>query len=277
MAIVFILLGVVVFAVVAVTLLSYAFAWYEHANNNPQAMEARFAPSNLWFALRLVGLEAASMLGTVLVHPLGWLPPREKVAPPSGETPVLLLHGLFLDRACWLWIKYRLRRRGFRSVYTVNLPPWKDIETLTERVAMRVDELRHASGADKVHLVGHSLGGLIARNFLQLRGGADKVARCIQLAPPNGGSRLAPFALSPLGKDLLPGSSFLSRLAAAPLPTNIHLTTIFSRHDNMVLPWQNARLEGAQNIELAGLGHSTFLFAPHVLDILCKQLEKEMS
>jgi len=261
-------------AVGGVVLLSYAFVWYESANREPQLMESRFAPERLGRAAGIVLLETACLLLTVLQHPLGWFQTRERPPEYGSETPVLLLHGLFHNRACWLWTRYRLQRRGRRNVYAVNLPPWHDVELLTERVARKVDELRHASGADKVHLVGHSMGGMIARNFLQLRGGADKVASCTLIAAPNHGSKLAPFALTPLGRLLLPGSEFLRRLAAAPLPPEVRITSLYSRHDNMVLPWEAARQEGAANREFSGMGHMTVLYHPEVFAALLDALEE---
>jgi len=258
-----------------VVLLSYAFVWYECANREPQLLENRFAPDRLARAAWLILLETACLLLTVLQHPLGWFPARDLPPEENSETPVLLLHGLFHNRACWHWTRYRLRQRGRRYVYAINLPPWHDVENLTERVDRKVDELRHASGADKVHLVGHSMGGVIARNYLQLRGGATKVASCTLIAAPNHGSRLAPFALTPLGRLLLPGSEFLHRLAAAPLPPEVRVTSIYSRHDNMVLPWDAARLEGADNHEFSGMGHMTVLYHPEVFAALLVALQEE--
>jgi len=266
------ILAAILAVVTVIVVLSYAFAWYEGANSRPALMAERFSPSRLWLAVRLVGMETLFLFLDVLLHPLGWLPPKERQPAENVATPIILLHGLFHNRACWLWTKYRLRRRGFRSIYTLNLPPWQDVETLTERVAKKVDELRHTLGIKKVCLVGHSMGGIIARNYLQIRGGEQKVERCILLAAPNGGSKLAPFALSPLGRLLIPGSEFLRRLALAPLPPETELRAICSRHDNMVLPWEYGRFEGAHNIELAGMGHVSLLYHPRAFKALCEAL-----
>jgi pimeloyl-ACP methyl ester carboxylesterase len=181
---------------------------------------------------------------------------------------VLLLHGLFHNRTCWSWLRYCLRRRGMTSVHTLNLPPWFDVETLVERIDQRIDELRFASGADKVHLVGHSMGAMLARHYLQLRGGAAKVASATLLGAPNAGSKLVPFALTPLGELLLPGSEFLERLAEAPLPEGVPLRNIYSRHDNMVVPADNGHLEGAENVLLTGIGHASLLYHPHAFEAL---------
>jgi len=262
-------------AVGTVVLLSYAFVWYECANREPQLLENRFAPERLARAAGIILLETVCLLLTILQHPLGWFPAHAPPPEGEGERPVLLLHGLFHNRACWCWTRHRLRRRGWRHLYAINLPPWHDVEDLTERVDRKVDELRNASGVDKVHLVGHSMGGVIARNYLQLRGGAAKVASCTLIASPNHGSRLAPFTLTPLGRLLLPGSEFLRRLAAAPLPPEVRVTSIYSRHDNMVLPWDAAHLEGADNREFSGMGHMTVLYHPEVFAALLTALQED--
>lgn len=275
MSILFNILALLFGGTAAVVVLSYAIAWYEYANRQPELMTERFAARRLWLAARLIGMETTLLFLTVLLHPLGWFRDQGKPAERSNATPVILLHGLFHNRACWLWTKYRLRRAGFRALYTVNLPVWKDVESLTERVAKKVDELRHATGIEKVHLVGHSMGGLIARNYLQIRGGTQKVDRCVLLASPNGGSKLAPFALTPLGKSLLPGSEFLQRLAKAPVPSGVRMTAIANRHDNMVLPFESARLEGAHNVELTGMGHASVLYHPRATAAIVAALTEE--
>ncbi len=267
----FSLLAILFGACGLVVTMSYAIVWYENSNLDHSLVETRFAPHNLWLAARLLILETLLLALTVLLHPLGWVPPRETPPGRSGA-PILLLHGLFHNRGCWLWLKLQLRRQGCTAVYTLNLPPWKDVESLTERVAKKVDSIRLAQGVERVHLVGHSMGGMIARNYLQLRGGAPKVASCTLLAAPNGGSKLAPFALSPLARVLIPGSEFLRRLAEAPLPAEVPVRAYYSRHDNMVLPCSHSRLAGAEEQELAGMGHIGILYHPQALNPLLDSL-----
>lgn len=275
MSIVFGILVLLCGAAAAVVLLSYAFAWCEYANGRPAAMEGRFALKHLGLAVWLLLLETAFLLLNLLLHPLGWHSPRERPRQEERGIPILLLHGLFLNRACWTWLRLRLRLQGIRNVYTLNLPPWKDVESLTERVSKKVDELRHTTGIEQVHLVGHSMGGIIARNYLQIRGGAHKVGHCILLGAPNHGSRLAPFAISPMGSLLLPGSKFLSLLAAAPIPDEACITNIYTRHENMVLPADNAHLSGVKNIELAGMGHHGLLYHPRAVAAVLDALKQE--
>jgi hypothetical protein len=86
----------------------------------------------------------------------------------------------------------------------------------------------------------------------------------VTLGSPHLGSKLAPFAVSRLGRALLPGSELLNRLNRQSLPAGVHFTAVYSRHDNMIVPADYARLAGAANIELPGLGHTALLFSPRV-------------
>ena len=107
-------------------------------------------------------------------------------------------------------MRLRLKMLGFTNLHTINLPATRDVETLTEKVALKVDSLRLTCQCEKVHLIGHSMGGVIARNYVQIRGGADKVDQCILLGAPNKGSKLSPFAIMKLSEAIMPGSEFLA-------------------------------------------------------------------
>lgn len=243
---------------------SFAIAWYEHGNREPQALADRFAPDRIALALQLLTLEFASLLGVFLLYPCGWLRYRIDGDASRQQTPVLLLHGLFHNRAAWLTTEYRLSRHGFGAILSINLPPWEDLDCHVDRVAEAVALLRQETGSARVDIVGHSMGGLVARAYLQRYGAAAHVRRCLLVGTPNGGSKLAPFAITSLATALLPGSALLRELAATPLPPEVDLRVILTRHDNIVLPWENARLDGVPNLELVGIGHNTLLFHPEV-------------
>jgi triacylglycerol esterase/lipase EstA (alpha/beta hydrolase family) len=118
------------------------------------------------------------------------------------------------------------------------------------------------------------MGGLLARYYLQCADGVPQVAACVTLGTPHQGSKLAPFAVTRLGRALLPGSPLLNRLNSAPLPGEVHFTAIYSRHDNMVVPMESARLDGADNVELAEMGHTTLLFSAQAAQAVITALSK---
>lgn len=257
----FIIFGVVNLLIV---ILTYSMCWYEYANADPQMIEGRFHGKKLRMAASVILQETFFNMLTIMTMPLGLLNPRRHPQQ-RGETPVLLLHGLFNNRASWFWFKAFLRRQGFHNIATINISSWHNEEVLTELVAKKVDELRHYLGVDKVHLVGHSMGGIIARNYIQLRGGANKVDRCVILGSPHLGSKLTPFAFAPLSKVLVPGSDFLRRLNSAPKPESVTLTNVYTLHDNMVLPNANSRLPWGTAIELNNIGHTGLIYRQRAL------------
>lgn len=261
-----------IYVIALTVLLSYTVAWYERANSRPDLIDRRFTVRGVCIAIWLLIQETACLLLTIVLRPFGWLPPQIPSASDSSRPPVILLHGLFQNRSCLFWLQHRLRCAGYKDIICINTPPWRDIETLTEGLAKRVDELRIKLKVEKVTLIGHSMGGMIARNYVQKRGGAAYVQGMITLGSPHHGSKLAPFALSPMGKTLLPGSSFLREFNSIAWPTQTPAISIYTRYDNIVLPAESAKMAGAQAIELDGMGHTALLFHPRSLQTIIDSL-----
>lgn len=247
-------------AVLIFILLSYTIYLYEKTNRDCIQVKHLVSAANLWLTFRVLVVEYLTLLITLALWPFGFMTIAESQTDTNNQKPLLLLHGLFLNRSCWLVMKLRLRLQGFTDLHTIYLPPSRDIETLTERVALKIDSLRHSRNCAKVDLIGHSMGGIIARNYVQIRGGADKVDKCIVLGSPNNGSKLAPFAIMKLSEAIMPGSAFLCNLNKQPIPKKVTLTNIYSRHDNLVVPSDSAILNKSTNIELTGKGHGTLLY-----------------
>lgn len=244
------------------TLLSYTVAWYERANSKPELIDRRFTSRGVCIAIWMIILETGCLLLTLLLRPFGWTHSDGPSDADASKPPIILLHGLFQNRSCLYWLQYRLRKAGYSQTISINTPPWRDLETLTEELAKKVDELRIKLKTDKFILVGHSMGGIIARNYVQNRGGAAYVSDMISLGSPHHGSKLAPFAVSNMGKSLLPGSKFLIEFNKVAWPKETRAVSIYTRYDNIVLPADSSRMEEAQNIELNGMGHTGLLFHP---------------
>ena len=256
------LLGTIILLIPAfnllVVLLCYMIYWYEYSNTNPDAVTNRFSWKNLNLIITLVIPEVFFNSITIMLIPFGFF--KSKPTVQRGETPILLLHGLFVNQSCWFWFKRQLRQQGFKNIVTISLSGWHNEETLTELLSKRIDELRLQLGVNKVHLIGHSMGGMIARNYVQLRGGESKVDQLICLGSPHHGSKLATFALSPLGKLLIPGSDFLQKLNSAPIPEKVQLTNIYTNKDNMVLPNSSNHLPWGTAVELDRMGHTSLIY-----------------
>ncbi|MFO7766966.1 MAG: alpha/beta fold hydrolase [Pelovirga sp.] len=273
--IVFLLLALLIFDLLVI-LLSFSILWYEYANSHPELIKKRFSRENLSKLPRLLLPEAFFNFITILSVPLGlYTPKRQNLK--RGVTPILLLHGLFVNRACWFWFKSRLKRHGFENIVTINLSAFHNEEVLSELLAKKIDELRHRLGVNKVHLIGHSMGGIIARNYVQRRGGQDKVERLIFLGTPHHGSKLTPFSFMPLGKLLIPGSDFLTRLNSEPPPTQVQVSNIYTFKDNMVLPNSSAQLDWGSQVQLDNMGHTSLIYRAAAVDATVAALKGNLT
>lgn len=245
--------------------LSYLFFWYELANRRRQIVKLRFKLTRLGAAVSLLVGEFSANLVSWLFYPLGWLPFSTACFEKNPRQTVVLLHGLYQNRACCYWLQLRLAVHGYRVV-TINLPPWKDLESLTEKLDQTLARLRQELAIQQVDIIGHSMGGIIARNYIQRRGGAPYIRSCITLGTPHFGSRLAVFAITSLAQTLIPRSPLLSQLNRSHWPPNVALHSIYSATDNLLLPTRSGQSPLARNYRIGHCGHMLLLYHPHVFN-----------
>ena len=78
----------------------------------------------------------------------------------------------------------------------------------------QVERICAQTGYDQVFVVGHSLGGVIARYYVQCRGGDERVHTLVTLGSPHAGTQLARLApLVKVCRQLRPGSDVMTELA----------------------------------------------------------------
>lgn len=182
---------------------------------------------------------------------------------------VLLVHGYGCSRGVWWKIRRELEAAG-HVVATLSLtPPLAGIDTLETQLDQRIREVCAATGAQSVHLVGHSMGGLVSRAYLK-RHGAGRVTQLITLASPHRGSELARLGMGENARQMQPDSAWLNALGEA-LPA-IAVTSVRTSHDNFVTPQDKQRLNGAVDIEMAATGHLALLYSQQTTALLCQLL-----
>ncbi len=231
--------------------------------------------------------EVTSTLVTAGMWPLGF---RDRglteVGDPSSpsaiDTPVLLVHGYGANKSNWLFIARYLEQAGFGRVHALNYNPFTaDIPQLAAQCAERAEELKAHFGVDRIHVIGHSLGGIIARYAVQIDGLAG-VDVCASIASPHGGVRLAAYgtslaALSPFstGLQLRPGSSVMTMLrsSARPLPTRF--VAYYSNLD-LIVPASRAMIVepelAATNILVKDHGHLSIMLSRKLATSIVDQL-----
>lgn len=223
--------------------------------------------------------ELLSVASCAARYPLGVFERRPDARPGvvGHPTPVVLLHGFGHNRSGWHVLETHLREAGFGHVSALNYNPWQHaIPEVAERLAERIDVVRGVAGADRVHLVGHSLGGIILRWYIQEHGGADLVNTAVTVASPHGGAQLARLALGETARALRPGSWLLRRLDERAQPSAVRWFAFYSNLD-LVVPGPSAMLRhpalGATNLLAKDQGHVSVLLSRRVAAAVTGQLE----
>jgi pimeloyl-ACP methyl ester carboxylesterase len=239
--------------------------------------------------LRGIALEAAWLAAHVALYPVGLagetirppdryrtdaLDPLQRsfvcADPEAAGTPILLIHGIMDNRSVFTVFRRALRRRGFGVVHSVNYSLFTgDLRSAARELAEHVERLREATGADRVHVVGHSLGGVIARYYVQRLGGAEFVDTLVTLGSPHTGTNTAHLLPTPLARQLRPGSDVMAELAAPAPDCPTRFVVAWSRIDEMIVPQRNARLRHpdllVEELELRDVGHLALPVDPRVV------------
>ncbi len=243
------------------------------------AFAHRHAPRGARAALRDMARELAWTVAVQPLLPIYWLFGRRMSGVLRGDAaahlrPVVLVHGYAQNRGDFVSIARALRRRGFAHVFGFNYPWLSSIGANAARLRRFVDEVCEECGATQVDLVCHSMGGLVAMQYLHGEKGGARVARCVTIATPFRGVRWRGPLLGQSAADLRRGFAFpaLAPAGAAPdappegAPTR--MLSIYSRHDNVVHPVDTSSLAaaGGRDLDAGTMGHLAILFDPAVAE-----------
>jgi uncharacterized alpha/beta hydrolase family protein len=171
----------------------------------------------------------------------------------------------------------------------------ENIDTYSIRLKELIDIIKHKTGKTKVNIMAFSMGGLVARRYIQIFG-ADSVNKLILIGTPNKGTVGRIKDICPLTgeklecRDMDANSLFINKLNSEPLPKipiyNIVGTGCIMKEgigDGAVLE-EKAILEGANNYIINGTCRSTVYplhldlrnldLYPEVYDIIKKALKE---
>ncbi|HET8614494.1 MAG TPA: alpha/beta fold hydrolase [Actinomycetales bacterium] len=189
----------------------------------------------------------------------------------AAGTPILLVHGMVDNRSIFTLLRRGLLRRGFGRVLTLNYSPLTgDVRAAARDLAERVEQLVADTGYERVHVIGHSLGGLIARYYVQRLGGHERVHSLVTLGTPHGGTsaaRLLPATT--LGRQLRPGSELVAELAEPAPEVTTRFVAYWSDLDQLIIPKRNARIVHGdlrvRNELVRRVGHMSLPIDPRVV------------
>ena len=195
---------------------------------------------------------------------------------------VLLLHGLMMRSPALMPLAWRLRQRGFAPEVFSYSTLWRTPGLAMERLAMRL----YAMGPEPVHLVAHSLGGLVAAETLN-RYQDLPPGRVVMLGSPIAGSSaargLAAHALGVVsgragallrgGLAVLPPNRRIGMVAGA---RSLGLGKFFCNFDGLndgtVAVWET-RLPGLSEHVVIQSSHSGLVFSAQAAELAANFLE----
>ncbi|MPR00254.1 alpha/beta fold hydrolase [Modestobacter sp. I12A-02628] len=191
--------------------------------------------------------------------------------PLAARIPVVMVHGFVDNHSVFTLMRRSLRRRGFTSVCSWNYSPLlQDVRAAAEELGRHLEDVCAATGHDRVHVVGHSLGGLIARYHVQCQGGSDRVASLVTLGTPHSGTVWAHLLPAPLVRQLRPGSELLAELEQPSAACTTEITAVYSDLDQVVVPARSGRCDHAdlqaRNVLVRGVGHMSLPVHRTVVD-----------
>jgi triacylglycerol esterase/lipase EstA (alpha/beta hydrolase family) len=190
-------------------------------------------------------------------------------APAPARLPVILVHGVLVNDGVWFTMRRYLARHDVGAVYTINYgPTYDDIEHFAEQLGAKIESVCAATGAARVLLLCHSMGGLVARAYVRQRGPA-RIERIVTIGTPHHGSMFATLLLGRCIVQMRPGNPWLTELNRDEAnPSPIPITSIWSRHDSLVAPQASSELACAENVALVGVGHNALLNDPCVMELV---------
>ncbi|MER5909852.1 alpha/beta fold hydrolase [Streptomyces sp. NPDC001982] len=244
--------------------------------------------------LKATALEVTILAGHLLLYPTGIIQERRSPAhalpapdgtaqlPLQSGTPVVLLHGFIDNRSVFVLLRRNLAQHGGQRVESLNYSPLTcDIRTAAELLGRHIEEICARTGSPQIDVVGHSLGGLIARYYVQRLGGDLRVRTLVTLGTPHSGTRVAPLAdAHPIVRQMRPGSEVVEELARPAPGCRTRFVSFWSDLDELMDPLENARLDHpdllAQNVQVSGIGHLALPVHPAVAAGIRQALDSEL-
>ena len=211
--------------------------------------------------------------GLSVVRPAGFFPLPG--ARQQGPRPVIVLHGYAMNRANFLPLAYRLARAGLGPIVGFEYWTLGRTAAAARQLAWFVEQVQGRTGAPQVDVIGHSMGGVVGRYYVQLLGGDGAVANLVTLGSPHLGTDVSEFGIGHPTRELLVGSKLVQRLAAAPAPQDTRVLTIFSHADALVPAHTQLALDipRAQRIVYDDLGHVALLGSRRVARDIIQRLK----
>ncbi|WP_437289932.1 esterase/lipase family protein [Sorangium sp. So ce406] len=241
-------------------------------------------------AFASTGREVASFARQAVLLPYDTLAPVVPAGARDGDDVVIILHGLFASAGVLRPLRTAIERhasvsRASRSpgrpgssraeppawsvhTATMSYAPGPGVEALSARLATLVSTLPDGV---RLHLVGHSMGGIVCRFFAQ-EVGDPRVVQTISMASPFGGIPRAALLGFGGARDLDASSPVLRRVLLGTARSSVPHLSIIAGADTLVRSPIAHALPGGEVRVMEARGHNTLLFDPEVAALVARRI-----
>jgi hypothetical protein len=218
---------------------------------------------------QLIGAERMALLRQAMLVPcdLGDVIPKITEIE-SGDDVVVLVHGFLASGGVFRPLRSRLQREVTAHFATFTHAPGAGVRRIARKLACVVEQLPRTA---RVTVVGHSLGGVVARWYVQEMGGHARVAQTVSLASPFCGVDVPALFV---GADVHRESTMLRRLRDGAEGCCVPHVSIVAGDDTVVDGVATACLGVGDVCVLAGRGHNELLFDDEAAQIVIERLRR---
>jgi pimeloyl-ACP methyl ester carboxylesterase len=234
--------------------------WFARHDRMDEHQAKAFGAYRPTWRLRLLGqlVEVLAASFDLLLRFLWLLRLLPVPSDPGSGTPIVLLPGYSENAGALWWFAQRLRRRGFRPVLIDFPSTFSCIDHNVLFLREKLQALRESTGSERVAIVAHSMGGVVARALL-LSDPEHKVLTLIALASPFRGTHMAKVGtvlrLGGSAADMCPESPFVVRYLPS-ARASIPIRSIVGEQENIVSPpWSCVLPDGETHVLSLPVGH----------------------
>jgi pimeloyl-ACP methyl ester carboxylesterase len=179
-----------------------------------------------------------------------------------GDKVVILVHGFCASAGVFRPLAERLKSEADARIASFTHAPGAGVRRIARSLAALVERIPQGA---RITIVGHSLGGVVARWYVQEMGGDARVERTISLGSPFGGVDVPRYLV---GTDLHEESALLRRLRDRAAAFDVPHTSVVAMADRVVPGIETACLGVGDVVVLEDLGHNSLLFDPDVAGLV---------
>ncbi len=189
--------------------------------------------------------------------------------------PVILLHGLYDRARLFRHLAARLAADG-RTAHAFDFVPNNGharLEDLARQASDYIDARYPRS--QPVDIVGFSMGGIVARYYVQRLGGLERTGHLITIGSPNQGTLMAHLVPRNGARQMRRGSEFIRDLNGdVARLSEIKTASIWTPYDFMIVPAGSARLPIGTTHRVDVAAHAWMPGDPRVLELVAKLLSE---